>query len=269
MRLGASAAADRKLPATAHPKLARVKSILNVSAYKFVELVEPAAWRDLIRERAIEVGLKGTVLLAKEGINLFAAAPPAALREFIGWLIAHREFEGLPIKESWSDAVPFGKLIVKVKAEIIRMNHPTIRPQAQRAPAVDAATLARWLDQGTDDTGRPAVMLDTRNAFEVRQGTFRGALDWQIDKFSQFPEALQRHRAELANKTVVSFCTGGIRCEKAAIYMQAQGVECVYQLDGGILKYFELVGDAHYHGNCFVFDTRETLDAGLQATRRP
>ena len=124
-----------------------------------------------------------------------------------------------------------------------------------------AHTLRRWLDQGHDDTGRPVVTLDTRNAFEVDHGTFERAIDWRIDKFTEFPQALLDHQAELKDKTVVSFCTGGIRCEKAAIFMREAGLPHVWQLEGGILKYFEEVGSAHYTGGCFVFDERRALDS--------
>jgi UPF0176 protein len=157
-------------------------------------------------------------------------------------------------------------MLVKVKREIIRMNHPAIQPAAGRAPAVPAATVKRWLDQGHDDDGRPVVTLDTRNDFEVDAGSFEGAIDWRISKFTEFPQALREHIADLQGKTVVSFCTGGIRCEKAAILMRENGVESVYQLDGGILKYFEEVGGAHYRGGCFVFDERRALGADLQVT---
>ena len=125
------------------------------------------------------------------------------------------------------------------------------------------ATLHRWLAQGHDDAGRPVVTLDTRNAFEVDEGTFDNAIDWRIDKFTEFPPALRAHKAELADKTVVSFCTGGIRCEKAAILMREEGLAHVYQLEGCILKYFEETDGAHYHGGCFVFDERRTLAADL------
>jgi UPF0176 protein len=106
-------------------------------------------------------------------------------------------------------------------------------------------------------------MLDTRNAFEVDVGTFDRTIDYRIDKFSEFPAVVASHRDALAGKTIVTFCTGGIRCEKAAIHMQEAGFESVYQLDGGILKYFEEVGGAHYHGDCFVFDQRTALNAQL------
>jgi len=166
-------------------------------------------------------------------------------------------------KESWSESQPFQKMLVKVKGEIIRMNHPAIQPAQGRAPAVDAHTVKRWLDQGHDDLGRPVVTLDTRNTYEVDEGTFAGAIDWRLSKFTEFPDALQAHKAELADKTVISFCTGGIRCEKAAIYMRESGLPHVYQLEGGILKYFEETGGAHYEGGCFVFDERRALAPDL------
>jgi UPF0176 protein len=240
-----------------------VTPVLNVSAYKFVSLNDPARWRESIRSQAQAGSLKGTVLLAEEGINLFLAGDTAALREFVAWLRSHRELAELDVKESWSDAAPFRRLIVKVKPEIIRMNCPTIRPQAARAPAVDAQTLARWLEAGQDDSGRQVVTLDTRNAFEVGHGRFRGALDWGLGRFSDFPQALQQRRHELEGKTVVSYCTGGIRCEKAALLMAEAGIANVLQLDGGILRYFEHTGGKHFDGHCFVFDQRESLDVTL------
>ncbi|CAN5340542.1 sulfurtransferase [soil metagenome] len=239
--------------------------ILNISAYKFVGLPDCQALRDKLHAQALKCELRGTVLLAEEGINLFLAGAPDAIRLWLSVLREDGRFADLAPKESWSETLPFKKLLVKVKREIIRMNHPAIRPDAQaRAPALPATTLARWLDQGQDDEGRPVVMLDTRNAFEVDYGGFENAIDWRIAKFSEFPAAVAAHRAELLGKTVVSYCTGGIRCEKAAIYLQQQGLDGpVYQLDGGILKYFEEAGGAHYRGDCFVFDQREALDAGL------
>ncbi len=244
-----------------------MRSILNISAYKFVGLTDTGRWRESIRSQAQACALKGTVLLADEGINLFVAGAPAGVRDFLAWLGAHAPFADLPVKESWSDTLPFGRLLVKVKAEIIRMNHPAIQPQLARAPAVDAKTLARWLDAGVDDAGREVVTLDTRNAFEVDHGRFRGAHDWRLAKFSDFPEALRARRAELEGKTVVSYCTGGIRCEKAALLMREAGLANVLQLDGGILKYLEEAGGRHFEGNCFVFDARGALNDSLAPTR--
>lgn len=240
--------------------------ILNISAYKFVPLPDTAALRETLLTRALALQLKGTVLLAFEGINLFLAGPPDAVRGFVAQLQGDPRFADVAPKESWSETQPFKKMLVKVKGEIIRMNHPTIRPAEGRAPAVTPATVKRWLDQGHDDAGRPVVTLDTRNDFEVDAGTFEGAIDWRITKFTEFPQALRTHKADLLGKTVVSFCTGGIRCEKAAILMREEGLEHVYQLEGGILKYFEETDAAHYRGGCFVFDERRVVDLALKAT---
>jgi UPF0176 protein len=240
-----------------------VNDILNISTYKFVPLADTLALRDTLSERALALNLKGTILLAEEGINLFLAGPAPAVRSFISQLQTDARFADIAPKESWSATQPFRKMLVKVKGEIIRMNHPAIQPAQGRAPAVDAQTVKRWLDQGHDDLGRPVVTLDTRNTYEVDEGTFAGAMDWRLNKFTEFPEALQAHKAELADKTVISFCTGGIRCEKAAIYMRESGLPHVYQLEGGILKYFEETGGAHFEGGCFVFDERRALGADL------
>jgi UPF0176 protein len=243
--------------------------ILNLSAYRFVALDDPIGWRAPIHAQARSQGLKGTVLLAHEGINLFLAGEDEKLRVFVAWLRGHEAFAGLQIKTSLSTTVPFRKLIVKVKPEIIRMNQTTVRPQAGRAPSVDARTLARWLAAGHDDAGRDVVTLDTRNAFEIEHGRFRGALDWKLRRFSDFPAALAARRDELRGKTVVSYCTGGIRCEKAALWMAQAGVEHVLQLDGGILGYFEEAGGSHFDGDCFVFDQREVLDPFLAPAVTP
>ena len=241
--------------------------VLNISAYLFTEISDTAALREACHAQASAHSLKGTVLIAEEGINLFLAGPAQAVRDFVSWLHLDPRLVPITPKESWSDSQPFRKLLVKVKNEIIRMNHPAIQPQTGRASAVAATTLKRWLDDGHDDQGRPVVTLDTRNAFEVDEGSFVGALDWRIDKFSEFPAAASQHLDHLRGKTVVSFCTGGIRCEKAAIYLREQGLSQVYQLEGGILKYFEEVGSAHYSGNCFVFDERRGVNPELMPVK--
>ena len=243
--------------------------VLNISAYRFVPITEPLPLRENLLEQARTLDLKGTILLAEEGINLFLAGEAARVRAFLAHLRADRRFEALEAKESWSHGQPFGKLLVKVKREIIRMDHPAIRPAEGRAPALDAATARRWLERGHDDAGRPVVPLDTRNAFEVDQGTFEGAIDWRLHKFSEFPAAFDANRAQLEGRTVISFCTGGIRCEKAAIYMREAGFANVWQLEGGILKYFEDAGGAHFRGECFVFDERLALDKDLSPQAGP
>ena len=239
---------------------------LNISTYRFVELDDLSALRDRLEASAALAGVKGTVLIAHEGINLFMAGEEPALRAWIAdALHAEPPFAGLATKDSSSDTMPFRRLKVKIKNELIRMNHPTIAPQQGRAASVEPATLARWLAQGRDDAGREVALLDTRNAFEVDAGTFAGAHDWRIDKFSDFPAAFDAHRAELEGKTVVSFCTGGIRCEKAALYMRERALPDVLQLEGGILGYFAATGGAApgWRGECFVFDERRTVAADL------
>lgn len=252
--------------ALAHNQIYNVPDILNISCYKFTPLPDADILCTTLAERASALNLKGTVLLAEEGINFFLAAPAAAIYTFVNALREDPRFADLDPKESWSDTVPFRKMLVKVKREIIRMDHPTIRPAASRAPSVAPATLRRWLEQGHDDEGREVITLDTRNDYEVDEGAFRNTVDWRLTKFTEFPPALRAHKASLADKTVVSYCTGGIRCEKAAILMRNEGLEHVYQLEGGILKYFEETDGAFYDGGCFVFDERRAVGADLAIT---
>lgn len=238
-------------------------SVVNISCYKFVALADREALKADLTSRCAEWGLKGTILLAPEGINVFLAGSRAAIDAIVAHLRADPRFADLEPKESLSREAPFRRLRVRLKKEIITMKHPLVRPETGRAAAVSAATLKAWLDCGVDDEGRPVLMLDTRNDYEVAAGTFEHAVDYGIGVFSEFPSRVADHREALAGKTVVSFCTGGIRCEKAAIHMKAIGVERVYQLEGGILKYFEEVGGAHFKGDCFVFDGREAVAADL------
>ena len=246
------------------PRILRVNAASIVAAYRFVDVHDGPALRERLWASASGVGLKGTLLIAPEGINFTMAGEPSAMQAWLDALAADPRFHGLELKRHEAPAMPFKRLRVKLKREIIRMNESGVRPQAGRAPAVKAATLARWLAQGRCDEGRPVVMLDTRNGFEVDAGAFDGALDWRLQKFSDFPAALQTHQADLQGKTVVSYCTGGIRCEKAALWMQRAGVEHVRQLDGGILRYFEEAqGAPHWQGRCFVFDERVALDTAL------
>ncbi len=238
--------------------------MLNLAAYHFVSIDHPAELAVTLRERAEASGLLGTMLVASEGINLFLAGEDAAIHGFLDAMRDDARFAGLVVKFSHSHRQPFARLKVKVKPEIISFRRDNASPLSGRAPSVEPHTLARWLDQGHDDTGTPVVMLDTRNREEFDYGTFDGALTLPIDNFTDLPDALAPHRDALRQATVVSFCTGGIRCEKAALWMQADGMHNVLQLEGGILGYFEQVGGRHYEGRCFVFDERVALDPELQ-----
>ena len=244
---------------------------LNIATYRFVPLADLPALRQRLFEAAQAQGIRGTVLLAEEGINLCLAGPAEGIAAWLALARAQPGLDGLPTKDSWSTSQPFGRLKVKIKPEIIRMDMPTVRPASGRAPAVSAATLARWIGQGHCDAGRPLALLDTRNAFEVDAGAFDGAIDWRLQKFSDFPAAVAAHRAALAGHTVVSYCTGGIRCEKAALVMQDLGLDHALQLEGGILKYFEDTGGTApgWRGSCFVFDDRVALAPDLQPAGTP
>ena len=237
--------------------------VLNIAAYHFVDLDGIELWRQRLVDACESRQLLGTVLVAAEGINLFLAGRPASIDDFLQWLRAFPVFAGIEVKFSESDSVPFGRLRVRSKREIISFRQDQLRPVDGRAPAVSAVTLRRWLDQGHDDAGRELVLVDTRNQQEHVFGSFESAITLPIVKFTELGDALEAHRAALAGKTVVSFCTGGIRCEKAALWMRQAGYGEVLQLDGGILGYFEQVGGAHYRGSCFVFDQRVALGADL------
>ena len=238
--------------------------LLNIAAYHFTPIRHPEDLAAQLRTRAEATGLRGSMLVAGEGINLFLAGTDEAIHGFLDALRAQESFADLIVKFSRSRRQPFARLKVKVKPEIIAFRRDNASPLTGRAPAVLPETLARWLDQGHDDAGKRVVMLDTRNREEFGYGTFNDALTLPIDNFTDLPQALEPHRDALEDATVVSFCTGGIRCEKAALWMQAEGMSNVLQLDGGILGYFDRVGGRHYDGRCFVFDERVALDPELQ-----
>ena len=239
---------------------------VNIAAYKFISFDNTEEMRPQFQALCQELNLKGTILLTPEGINMFLSGLPADIEQYLAWLRKDPRFADIEVKYSYSNEQSHKRMLVKIKKEIITMRMPLIKPELGRAPSVEAATLKRWLDQGHDDNGKPVVMVDTRNDFEVDVGTFDNTVDYRIAKFTEFPEVIAAHKDDFAGKTVVTFCTGGIRCEKAAIHMQNIGYDNVYQLEGGILKYFEEVGGAHYTGDCFVFDYRTALNPKLEPT---
>lgn len=231
--------------------------IANIAAYRFVPLDDRTPLRTRLQEAASARNLLGTILLAPEGINLFLAGAEGDVRGFLDDLQADARFAGMEAKWSWSDTVPFHRLRVRLKNEIVTLRTPDLDLSAAPAPYLPAAELKRWYDEGRD-----FVIIDTRNEWEVAQGTFDNALDPHIASFGEFPRFLERIEA-LKDKTIVTFCTGGIRCEKAAPLMKRAGFAHVHQLEGGILKYFEQAGGEHWRGNCVVFDDRGALRPDL------
>ena len=234
-------------------------NILNIAAYRFVAVENPAQLRAALKACAAELGLKGTILIAPEGINLFLAGAAAKVEAFLQTLRADARFAAIEVKRSWSAEPPFRRLLVKIKREIVSMRRPEVDPGA--APRLAPEELKRWLDEG-----REVVLLDTRNQFEVDLGAFEHTLSLELKSFSEFPHATPTLPQALKHRPVVTYCTGGIRCEKAAPWLISQGFREVYQLEGGILNYFEQCGGAHFRGECFVFDERVALDPGLRAS---
>lgn len=238
--------------------------ILNIAAYHFVPVDDADALAATLRERAAGTGLRGTILVAPEGVNLFLAGMEDEVEAFLDALRGDARFNDIVVKRSWSETQPFARFKVKRKNEIIAFRQDDASPLCGRAPALAPGTLARWLEQGRDDDGRRVVLLDTRNRCEIEHGAFAGATTLPIDRFTDLPAAMEAMRDSLDGAAIVSYCTGGVRCEKAALWMQANGFENVWQLDGGILGYFEQVGGFGYDGACFVFDERVALDAALR-----
>jgi len=216
----------------AHEK-AEKGAFCNISAYKFVPVENPQFLKDQWLPICKSKGLKGSILLSSEGINMFLAGGEADIDSLVELIQTDPRFAGLPIKKSYSDYQPFNRMLIRLKKEIISMGVDTILPSSKTSPKISAAKLKQWLDEGKELT-----LLDVRNDYEIEVGTFDKAVDLDIDHFRQFPEATSQLDDNLKKNPVVMFCTGGIRCEKAGPLMEEQGFEEVYQLDGGILRYF-------------------------------
>lgn len=239
--------------------------ILNFSFYHFVDLsnVDLAGLREILKAKAVAKGIKGTILLSPEGINGFLAAHAQELWAFFNDDLNQVEHwrDQLVPKESWSDSIPFKKMMIKLKKEIITMGMPEVQPAKLTGPRLMPKELQQWYQDGKE-----MLIVDTRNDYEARLGTFENAVVFDMKSFKQFPEYLRSLGDEWKQKPVVMFCTGGIRCEKATALAKMYGYEQAYQLEGGILKYFEEVGGDRWNGECFVFDHRLSLDPALHAT---
>lgn len=235
--------------------------VVNIAAYKFLPLDNLKVLRARLQELCADAGLKGSILLSPEGINLFVAGSEQPIDRLLAELRSWPGMAELQPKFSHTDHQPFRRMLVRVKREIIAFGVPGIDPSRRTSPKLAATQLKQWLDEG-----RPITLLDTRNDYEIKLGTFKNALPIGVDHFRDFPAAVAKLPEALKEQTVVMFCTGGIRCEKAGPYMEQVGFKNILQLDGGILKYFEDVGGAHYDGECFVFDQRVGLDPKLDET---
>ena len=238
-----------------------LKMVTNFAAYRFVEMVGLKELREELVEMCKGMGLKGTILLSKEGVNLFVAGSAEGVDALLGRLREIPGMEDFEGKVSVSEDQPFRRMLVRIKKEIIAFGVEGVEPRRKTSPKLQAKELKQWLDEG-----RKITLLDTRNDYEVKLGTFKGAVVPDLKTFREFPKAVREMPEEMKDETVVMFCTGGIRCEKAGPFMEMEGFKNVYQLDGGILKYFEEVGGDHYDGECFVFDQRVGVDPALKET---
>ena len=235
--------------------------VVNVAAYRFAPLDDPPALRVELQQLCRSWNLKGTILLSKEGVNLFVAGDRDGVDALIRRLRSEPLLADLETKESFSAAQPFNRMLVRLKKEIIAFGVDGVDPRRAPAPTISPKQLESWLDEG-----REVLLLDTRNDYEIAVGAFRSAVHLNLQHFREFPLAMRSLHDSWKRKPVVMYCTGGIRCEKAGPYMLAQGFEHVYQLDGGILNYFAECGGRHFRGDCFVFDQRVALAPDLRET---
>lgn len=238
-----------------------MKPIVNISTYKFVALQDLEKYKEHFLMLCKHAGLLGTILLSEEGINIMLAGTREQIDIFDAYLRKDPCFEDIVFKESFSDEVPFKRMRVRIKSEIITLGIPDVDRVRETGRHIKPKEFKQWLDEGRD-----IVLLDTRNDYEVEFGTFKNAIDPKIDNFQEFPDVVDNLDTALKEKTVVMFCTGGVRCEKASILMEQKGFKDVYQIDGGILKYFEECGGEHWEGDCFVFDERIALNKKLEPT---
>jgi predicted sulfurtransferase len=199
--------------------------------------------------------------LSPNGINFFLAGEEESVNQFVEYLESDKRFSGIPKKFSRTDYQPFRRMLVKRKNEIISLGMPEIRPSEFTGPYIKPLDFKHLLDEGED-----ILVLDTRNDYETRIGSFEGSLELGISSFRDFPDAIESLSDDYKSKTVVMYCTGGIRCEKASAVMLNAGFEDVKQLEGGILGYFEECGGSNWNGDCFVFDQRVALDYNLAET---
>lgn len=237
--------------------------MITVTAlYKFTPLENIEELKEKIYTACVENDIKGTLLLANEGINGTIAGPEQGIQNVLAYLKDLVDLKDEEHKESWSEEYPFYRMKVRLKKEIVTIGLDDVDPNKIVGTYVDPE---EWNAIISDPE---TVLIDTRNDYEVGIGTFKGAIDPKTNSFREFPEYVEKNFDPKKHKKVAMFCTGGIRCEKASSYMKKQGFENVYHLKGGILKYLENVpqGQSMWEGDCFVFDQRVAVGHGLEVS---
>lgn len=228
--------------------------------YKFVELNDYKELREPLYQTLIANDVKGTLLLAREGINGTICGTREAIDNVLNYLRSDERFADIEHKESPSDEQAFYRTKVKLKKEIVTLGVDWVDPKSSAGTYV---TPEKWNDLIADPE---VLVIDTRNEYEYAVGTFEGAINPKTDTFREFPEYVKQHLDPEKHKKVAMFCTGGIRCEKSTAYLKEQGFDEVYHLEGGILKYLEMMPEdnSRWNGECFVFDQRVTVKHGLE-----
>ena len=237
------------------------EKFLNIAGYKFVAIPDRDNLRQPFKEKCDSLNLKGTILLSYEGINIFVAGLESNIVVFRDWVVDDQRFTDIPFKESNSDSQPFNRMNVRLKNEIISVGLPNLDRIDSEEGRIFPNELHDRLSNNED-----IVLLDTRNTYETRLGSFQNSIELGIRTFRAFPEAVANMDESLKDKQIVMFCTGGVRCEKASVIMRDAGFTNVRQLEGGILGYFQEVGGSHWNGECFVFDKRVALKPDLTET---
>lgn len=236
-------------------------NIANITGYKFTPIDDELLLRETILKISTDLNLKGTVLISSKGLNFSVSGTKRNIDNFIIFIHSDKRFSDIDIKVTYNQYQPFRKMLVRIKKEIISMGVEEINPHQFTGQKISPKELNNKLDKNEE-----IVLLDTRNEYEVRLGTFKNAIDLDLDSFRDFPEEIEKLREELNGKEVVMFCTGGIRCEKASALMLENGFENIKQIEGGVINYFKETGGKHWNGDCFVFDDRVALNKNLVET---
>tara|TARA_B110000003_G_scaffold56528_2_gene56613 strand:+ start:2058 stop:2888 length:831 start_codon:yes stop_codon:yes gene_type:complete len=235
--------------------------IANITGYKFIPIKDELVLQETILQRSTNLNLKGTVLISRKGINFSVSGTKNNIDKFLLFIRSDSRFADVDVKITYNAYQPFRKMLVRIKKEIISMGIEEIDPFQFTGQKISPKELNKKLNNNED-----IVLLDTRNEYEVRLGTFKNAIDLNLDSFRDFPKEIEKLRKKLNGKEVVMFCTGGIRCEKASALMLKNGFENIQQIDGGVINYFKETGGRHWNGDCFVFDDRVALDKDLLET---
>jgi UPF0176 protein len=233
--------------------------LVVAALYKFVTLDDYKILQSVLKELCEANKIKGTLLLAQEGINGTVAGPREGIDNLVAFFEKDRRFDGLEYKESFAQTYPFLRLKIRLKKEIVTLGVPGVSPTKEVGRYVDPK---EWNELINDPE---VILIDTRNDYEVKIGTFKGAINPKTETFTEFPGFVKKNLDPQKHKKIAMMCTGGIRCEKASSYMLSEGFEEVYHLKGGILKYLETVPEAEstWEGECFVFDQRVSVKHNL------